>query len=37
MRFSATLLAAALAVVGVAHAQTKWDMPTAYPAANFHT
>ena len=37
MRFSATLLAAALAVAGAAHAQTKWDMPTAYPAANFHT
>jgi len=37
MRFSTTLLAAALAIAGVAHAQTKWDMPTAYPAANFHT
>lgn len=37
MRFSATLLAAALVVPGIAHAQTKWDMPTAYPPANFHT
>jgi len=25
------------AASGVAHAQTKWDMPTAYPATNFHT
>ena len=32
-------LAAAIAIgVSVcAHAQTKWDMPTAYPATNFHT
>jgi len=22
---------------GIVHAQTKWDMPTAYPATNFHT
>jgi TRAP-type C4-dicarboxylate transport system substrate-binding protein len=29
-----TALAAA---VGAAEAQTKWDLPTAYPAANFHT
>jgi TRAP-type transport system periplasmic protein len=27
----------ALAVLGAAHAQTKWDMPTPYPATNFHT
>ena len=36
---SRQILAAALAagVLGAAHAQTKWDLPTAYPAANFHT
>ncbi len=28
---------AATAVFGVAHAQTKWDMPTPYPDSNFHT
>jgi TRAP-type C4-dicarboxylate transport system substrate-binding protein len=27
----------ALAFAGAAGAQTKWDMPTAYPANNFHT
>jgi TRAP-type C4-dicarboxylate transport system substrate-binding protein len=37
MRFSATLAAAALLAAGLAQAQTKWDMPTAYPPANFHT
>jgi TRAP-type C4-dicarboxylate transport system substrate-binding protein len=37
MRFSATLLAAALFAAGTVSAQTKWDMPTAYPPANFHT
>jgi TRAP-type C4-dicarboxylate transport system substrate-binding protein len=38
MRFHRTLLAAALALsAGTALAQTKWDMPTAYPATNFHT
>ena len=26
-----------LSVALVAAAQTKWDMPTAYPATNFHT
>ncbi len=35
------IFAAAAAVValsaGAAGAQTKWDMPTAYPATNFHT
>jgi TRAP-type C4-dicarboxylate transport system substrate-binding protein len=33
------ILAAALAagVFGAAHAQTKWDLPAAYPATNFHT
>src|SRR5258706_1183723 len=34
-----TVLAAALvfATALPAMAQTKWDLPTAYPAANFHT
>jgi len=38
-----SLLAAACAVFslaalsGQAHAQTKWDLPTAYPSTNFHT
>jgi TRAP-type C4-dicarboxylate transport system substrate-binding protein len=27
----------ALAALGAAHAQTKWDMPTPYPPTNFHT
>src|ERR1700750_550998 len=32
------LLAAALAAsISSAFAQTKWDMPTPYPASNFHT
>jgi TRAP-type transport system periplasmic protein len=29
--------AAALAFTGLASAQTKWDLPAAYPATNFHT
>ena len=37
----ARLLAASAAFVGfasgIAFAQTKWDLPTAYPASNFHT
>ncbi len=46
MRFSTSLrsTAAALALVAAgtgawsaAHAQTKWDLPSAYPATNFHT
>jgi TRAP-type C4-dicarboxylate transport system substrate-binding protein len=32
-----TLAVAATLALGAAHAQTKWDLPTAYPAANFHT
>ncbi|THF63296.1 TRAP transporter substrate-binding protein [Pseudothauera rhizosphaerae] len=28
---------AALGIAGAAHAQTAWDMPTPYPATNFHT
>ncbi|MCU0896612.1 MAG: TRAP transporter substrate-binding protein [Burkholderiales bacterium] len=31
------LVAAIALVAGAAHAQTKWDLPTAYPATNFHT
>jgi TRAP-type C4-dicarboxylate transport system substrate-binding protein len=38
MRFRWTLLAAALGgVVLGAAAQTKWDLPAAYPANNYHT
>ena len=31
------LAAAACALVLPAQAQTKWDLPAAYPAANLHT
>ena len=31
------IAAAAFGLVGTAAAQTKWDLPTAYPANNFHT
>ena len=31
------ITAAALACAGGAFAQTKWDLPAAYPASNFHT
>ena len=39
MKFRPILAAAAAAAAafGAAHAQTKWDLPTAYPATNFHT
>ena len=38
MRFSrAFLVAAALACGSAAQAQTKWDLPAAYAATNFHT
>jgi TRAP-type C4-dicarboxylate transport system substrate-binding protein len=38
MKLVATLLAAAVSAgVGAAHAQVKWDLPAAYPAANFHS
>jgi TRAP-type C4-dicarboxylate transport system substrate-binding protein len=38
MRFQSTLLAVVLGgVVLGATAQTKWDLPAAYPAGNFHT
>src|SRR6186713_2162635 len=37
MKTKLTLAAAALVVCGVSLAQTKWDLPAAYPASNFHT
>jgi len=32
-----TLVAAAMLAAAAAHAQVKWDLPSAYPATNFHT
>ncbi|MCY7317257.1 MAG: TRAP transporter substrate-binding protein [Ramlibacter sp.] len=37
LKLAFALLAAALAFGGSAFAQTKWDLPAAYPASNFHT
>ena len=37
MNFKLPLLAAAMALAPHAFAQTKWDLPAAYPATNFHT
>ncbi|MEP6791510.1 MAG: C4-dicarboxylate ABC transporter substrate-binding protein, partial [Ramlibacter sp.] len=37
MKFKFALLAAALALCGTAFAQTKWDLPAAYSATNFHS
>jgi len=37
MRFTLPLAIATLALCGAAAAQTKWDLPAAYPASNFHT
>ena len=37
MRFLVTGAALALAITGGAAAETKWDMPTPYPEATFHT
>jgi TRAP-type C4-dicarboxylate transport system substrate-binding protein len=37
MKFRHAMLAAALTLSGGAFAQTKWDLPAAYPASNFHT
>ena len=36
-RRSLSLAAGLLALAGTAAAQTKWDLPAAYPATNFHT
>ena len=36
-RLPALVVAAALAATAPAYAQTKWDLPSAYPATNFHT
>ena len=35
--FHALVAALGLCLAAGAGAQTKWDMPTAYPATNFHT
>lgn len=37
MKLKFALSVAALALAGHAAAQTKWDLPAAYPAANFHS
>ena len=37
MKFKLALIAAALCVSSTAFAQTKWDLPAAYPATNFHS
>ncbi|MDZ4357372.1 MAG: TRAP transporter substrate-binding protein [Variovorax sp.] len=37
MKHAFGMIAAALAVATTAHAQTKWDLPAAYPATNFHS
>ncbi len=37
MKFKLTLTALALTAGTSAFAQTKWDLPAAYPATNFHT
>ena len=37
MKFKLALTAAALTLSASAFSQTKWDLPSAYPATNFHT
>ena len=37
MKFKIALTAAALALATTVSAQTKWDLPSAYPESNFHT
>ena len=37
IRIQSLIAAAAMALAAPAFAQTKWDMPTPYPATNFHT
>jgi TRAP-type C4-dicarboxylate transport system substrate-binding protein len=37
MKHAFGMIAAAFALATTAHAQTKWDLPAAYPATNFHS
>jgi TRAP-type transport system periplasmic protein len=37
MKFTFATIAAVLVLSSAAQAQTKWDLPAAYPAANFHS
>ena len=37
MRFELPLIATLFALSSSALAQTQWDLPTGYPASNFHT
>ena len=37
MKLKFALSLAAFALAGAVSAQTKWDLPAAYPASNFHT
>jgi TRAP-type C4-dicarboxylate transport system substrate-binding protein len=37
MRSKLLVMAASLVMTGAAFSQTKWDLPAAYPATNFHT
>ncbi len=37
MKFETAIIAAALATAGTSFAQTKWDLPAAYAATNFHS
>ncbi len=37
MKFKTAIIAAALATAGTSFAQTKWDLPAAYAATNFHS
>ncbi|MFN3494531.1 MAG: TRAP transporter substrate-binding protein [Hydrogenophaga sp.] len=37
LNFGTLVAAAALALTSAAQAQTKWDLPAAYPATNFHS
>ena len=37
MKFKISFIAAAFTFGTGAFAQTKWDLPAAYPATNFHT
>lgn len=37
MKLKFAIAAAAVALAGQAAAQTKWDLPAAYPASNFHS